>query len=117
MEMNTVLGNRAIHPGSGVQRRSARAGRKKQEHTRCERVVGQCYPEDKRDLQALCEAWDVPESALVWAVLHEWLCEQRVVSTQLGEVRGRLKAVLELALRDTELRPWLLGLIREGSER
>lgn len=105
----------AVLPGSGVQKRSARGGRKKQEHTRCERLVGQCYPEDKRDVQALCLAWDVPESTLVWAVVHDWLVRARGTSSQLGsELRGQLRAALELALRDSELGPWLRGLVKEG---
>lgn len=107
----------AVLPGSGVQKRSARGGRKKAAHTRCERVVAQCYPEDKADLEALCGAWDVPESTLAWAVLHDWLVRARGTSSQLGsELRGQLRAALELGLRDVELGPWLRGLIREGVE-
>lgn len=99
--------------GMGIQHRSSRGGRRKAEHTRCERVVALSYPEDKRDLLSLCAAWDVPESTLAWAVLHDWLQQQRSASTQLGdELRGKLKAAIELAMRDRELGVWIRGLVR-----
>ena len=73
--------------------------------------------DDLRDLRVLSEAWDVPVSTLVWALTHEWVQRWRLISADLGEVRGNLKMCLEMALRDRELGPWLRREIGQGEPR
>jgi hypothetical protein len=98
-------------------KRRSRGGRKSGEHLRCARVTMTIYPADESDLEMLSRHFDCSLSTFTWAVVHDWLQSQRPRWSELGEVRGALRSGLELALRDAELRPWLLGLIREGSER
>lgn len=89
-------------------RRKHSGGRSRTGHdTRSERLVMCVYEDEARDLNALCEAWGVARSTLMWAIQHDFLQRGRVVSAELGEVRGQLKSALTLALRDAELGPWL----------
>jgi len=108
----------AVVLGATPQKRS-RGGRRKSgaEHLRCERLTITMYPSDFADLEVLSRAWDVSHSTLAWGVLHEWLQGQRPAWAELGEMRGALKGALELALRDEELRPWLMGLVKAEVER
>jgi hypothetical protein len=100
------------HHRSG-RKRKASGGRKKSANARCARMAFTCYPADARDLEVLGAAWDVPYSTLAWAVVHDWLQRARGASSDLGEVRGPLRMVIELALRDRELGEWLRGVIAE----
>jgi hypothetical protein len=97
-------------------RRGHGSGRVKTEHTRCERVVMTCYPEDLRDLGALCTAWDVTLSTLVWSVVQDWLMRARGVSSDLDEARGPIRMCMEIALRDRELGPWLRAEIARNPQ-
>jgi len=65
------------------------------------------HPEDARDLSALALAWDMPLSTLCFAVLHEWLQRARHRRADLGEARGGLMMLIEMALADKELGPWM----------
>lgn len=97
-------------------RRGHGSGKPKTEHTRCERVVMTCYPEDLRDMTAICESWDVTLSTLCWSVMHDWLFRAREISSDLDEARGPIRLCLEVALRDRELGPWLRAEIARNPQ-
>lgn len=82
-------------------------GRPRISHRRTHRVTVSLYEDEAVDLRVLAEGWEVAEGTLLWAVLCDWLSRQRGVSSDLRDVRGVLRAGLELALRDAELGPWL----------
>lgn len=65
------------------------------------------YAEDVNGIEVMCEWWGVSRSTLCWALVHDWLRRVRGWSVELGEARGALRGVLEVALRDGELGPWL----------
>jgi hypothetical protein len=96
----------STHHRSG-RRATAAGGRKRTPGTRAVKLVHMSTEDDTRDLHALCEAWGVPLSTLLWAVVHDWLQRSRCVAADLGEARGALRMCLEVALRDRELGPWL----------
>lgn len=102
-----------------VQPRTARrvargsSGRPRKENTRSDRLVMACFPEDLRDLKAVSEAWNMPMSTLGWAVMHEWLQRGRGLAAEYGEARGPMRLLLEMALADGELGPWLRRQIAE----
>lgn len=98
-------------PGWVMKRRN-RGGRVKTSGaTRDKRQVICIYEDELRDLGVIARYWDVNQGQLCWGVVHDWLQRQRVVSSELGDMRASLRAGLELALRDVELGPWLRSQI------
>jgi hypothetical protein len=95
-------------------KRRSRGGKPAAAHLRSCRLTLTMYPADEADLEAIASHWDVSLSTLAWGVLHEWLQGQRPALAELGELRGALRAGLVLALRDSELGPWVRGMVERG---
>lgn len=89
------------------RRVTSAGGRPRSRNARSVRLSLTCLDCDSRDLEALSAAWGVPMSTLLWGIVHDYLQRARGVSSDLGDMRGALRMMLEMALRDEELGPWL----------
>lgn len=100
---------------AAVKRRGIGGGRPRSAIPRGERLVCHVPAEDMRDVDVLCRAWGVTRSVLGWCVIHEWMCGLRGEGMEVGGfARAGLRAAVEMALQDVEMRSWISRKIEKS---